>query len=610
MSITLKSLKKSTNLFLRNKFSHNDNIQKSLTSERYMASQVLEAELIEPIDINSNDNSSNLALGGTIAVSIIFILLSALIGSSITKDLNPANSGDNLQGEQVYFSWSEPEYMPRHEECIDPNNGQDEGYIGYGIGYEPSLSIDSEGNLFVTAHKDLRWGGEGNPFAPVLGGDLDSWYACEDGEMTSWDYWASWFWISNDGGDTWGHGDNFNPTPGNLVNSAIGSATGAGSECLGDEGDIAVDANDVVYYLDTTLEDNWWHKFTDGGNTYISPSVCERMQTMAADDRPWVAAQGDGIIHYLGNSGASPPECSGDVGRYWYYHSESGGAPFSQCYAMPGGWSTISSQNNGPYVFVAQEDADSASGTVQVRVSPEYGRGTGPSPSDGTWQEPVNVGPRTGNCPEGYPVVNNNEGGMVVVTWADCPNGNTGPWEMNVAVSYDNGTNWSNWNATPFERGIAMYPFVSITEENIVSIAFYGLDFDQNNSQDGYVQGKKWYLYAGALENPMQNDTWDFRIVDPTPLHTVTSYEETEGDTHALHDFFETVMSPDGTWMGIAYQENVGAHPFEENEEQRYIKFVRGDISSSHSVAESSSQAKASKIPWFEPNQLIIASRV
>jgi hypothetical protein len=575
-----------------------------------MASQVLEAELIEPSEINSGDNSSSLALGGTIAVSIIFILLSALIGSSVTKDLNPANSGDNLQGEQVYFSWSEPEYMPRHEECIDPNNGQDQGYIGYGIGYEPSLSIDSGGNLFVTAHKDLRWGGEGNPFAPVIGGNLDTWYACEDGEMTSWDYWASWFWISNDGGETWGHGENFEPTPGNLANSAVGSATGAGSECLGDEGDIAVDANDVVYYLDTTLEDNWWHKFTDGGNTYISPSVCERMQTMAADDRPWVAAQGDGIIHYLGNSGASPPECSADVGRYWYYHSESGGAPFSQCYAMPGGWSTISSQNNGPYVFVAQEDADTSSGTVQVRISPEYGRGTGPGPDDGTWLEPVEVGPRNGNCPEGYPVVNNNEGGMVVVTWADCPNGNTGAWEMNVAVSYDNGTNWSNWNATPFERGIAMYPFVSITEDNIVSIAFYGLDFNQDNSQDGYVQGKDWYLYAGALKNPMQNDTWDFRIVDPTPLHTVTSYEEAEGDTHALHDFFETVMSPEGDWMGIAYQENVGEHPFEENEEQRYIKFVRGDISPSHSVKESSSQSKVSKIPWFEPNQLIIASRM
>ena len=29
--------------------------------------------------------------------------------------------------------------------------------------------------------------------------------------------------------------------------------------------------------------------------------------------------------------------------------------------------------------------------------------------------------------------------------------------------------------------------------------------------------------------------------------------------------------------MGIAYQRNIGQHPFEENEEQRYIMFVRGE---------------------------------
>ena len=576
-----------------------------------MANKVPEGKLLAD-EATSPDSSGkrdlNFAAGSTIAVALITLLFAAILGPSVSNGLNPNEVQESYQGDQVYFTWDEPEYMPRHEECIDPENGQDPGYEGYGIGYEPSLSIDSQGNLFVTAHKDLRWGGEGNPFAPIIGGNLDTWYACQDGEMTSWDYWASWFWISNDGGKTWGHGENFNPTPGNLGNSVIGSAAGAGSECLGDEGDIAVDANDVVYYLDTTLEDNWWHMFEDGGTSYISPSVCERMQTMAADDRPWVTAQGDGIIHYLGNSGASPPECSGDAGRYWYYHSETGRAPFSQCYAMPGGWSTISAQNHGPYVFVAQEDADSNTGVVHVRISDEYGRGTGPSPSDGTWQEPVAVGPREGNCPEGYPVVNNNEGGMVVVVWADCPNGNTGAWEMRIAVSYDNGSSWQSWNATAFDRGINMYPFVSITEDQVVSLAFYGLDYDQKNSEDGYVAGKDWYLYAGALHHPIEGDEWDFRIVDPTPLHTVTDYEESSGDTHALHDFFETVMSPDGSWMGIAYQENVGLHPFEENEEQRYIKFIRGDISSTHSVV-TSSDSSSPMMPIFSLEELILAVR-
>ena len=48
--------------------------------------------------------------------------------------------------------------------------------------------------------------------------------------------------------------------------------------------------------------------------------------------------------------------------------------------------------------------------------------------------------------------------------------------------------------------------------------------------------------------------------------------------TDEIDDFFETVISPDGSWMGIAYQRNVDQHPFEENEEQRYIMFVRGEL--------------------------------
>jgi len=528
------------------------------------------------------DNSNtigvlNRVLGTTFAVSIAFLILASSIGSVLDGD----DAGEPTMvtaGDQIELSFGEPIYMPRHEECIDMNNGQDEDYAGYGIGYEPSLSIDSMGNMQITAHKDLRWGGEGSPFGPVLGGPIDTWYACEDGQMTSWDYWASWFWVSTDNGATWGHGDQFDPTPGNLANSAIGSVTGGASECLGDEGDIAVDGNDVVYYLDTTLEDNWWHRFTEGGDSYEMGVVCQRMNTMAADDRPWVAAQGDGIIHYLGNSGASPPECTADSGRYWYYHSENGGNSFSQCYAMPGGWSTISSERDGPYVYVAQEDADTNTGTVQIRISDDYGRGTGPGPSDGTWAEPVEVGPRTGNCPEGYPVVNNNEAGTVVVVWADCPNGGVGAWDMKMAISYDHGTVWEDsWSIAPDwgeSGGITMYPFVSISENNMVSISWYGLEY----GEDGYTEGDEWYLFAGAIYEPHSEDVFDWVVGDETPLHIVTAYEEANGDVHALHDFFETVHGPDGEWMGIAYQQNIGVHPFEEYEEQRYIKFVRAEV--------------------------------
>ena len=542
-----------------------------------------EAEMAEAVDAVMVDDPAQLAgerrdlldFNMALASIAIIIALATILSVILDAKMAEAFTERNTDEQAIGISWMEPIYMPRHEECIDSDNGQDADYIGYGVGYEPSLSIDSMGNMQITAHKDLRWGGEDAPIPIFLDPDDPGlWFACSDGDSTSWDYWASWFWISTSNGSNWTHGDGFEPTPGNML---FANYLAGGSECLGDEGDIAVDANDVIYYLDTTLEDNWWHRFSEGGESYEMGS-CQRMNTMAADDRPWVAAQGDGIIHYLGNSGTSPPECSLDSGRYWYYRSVNGGNSFSQCYSMPGGWSTISSQKHGPYVFVAQENADSNSGTVQIRISDAYGEGTGPGPSDGSWKEPVDLGPRNGNCPEGYPVVNNNEGGTVAVVWADCPSGDIGPWALQVAVSYDNGTNWSSWNATPFERGINMYPFVSISEDDVISIAFYGLDYGQGGAEDGYVAGKEWYLYAGALQSPQENDTWEFAIADPTPLHVVTDYEESNSDVHALHDFFETVISPDGTWIGIAYQQNVGLHPFEDNEEQRYIKFVRGNF--------------------------------
>ena len=111
-----------------------------------------------------------------------------------------------------------------------------------------------------------------------------------------------------------------------------------------------------------------------------------------------------------------------------------------------------------------------------------------------------------------------------------------------------------------------------------MTIEFYGLDFDDGELEGDYVEGEEWYLYAGALKEPEEGEQWDFTIADPEPLHIVTAYEEENSDVHALHDFFETVISDDGSWIGIAYQQNIGIHPFEENEEQRYIKFVRGEL--------------------------------
>ena len=140
-----------------------------------MSEEGIDAVLVGTLnpETESPSNELNIALGSTVAISFIFLLLAAILGPALTTG-DKANDVDEseFQGEQVYFTWNEPEYMPRHDECIDPDNGQDAGYEGYGIGYEPSLSIESQGNLFVTATKDLRLGRETNPIAPLIGGEL------------------------------------------------------------------------------------------------------------------------------------------------------------------------------------------------------------------------------------------------------------------------------------------------------------------------------------------------------------------------------------------------------------------------------------------------------
>ena len=73
------------------------------------------------------------------------------------------------------------------------------------------------------------------------------------------------------------------------------------------------------------------------------------------------------------------------------------------------------------------------------------------------------------------------------------------------------------------------------------------------------------------------NETLEFLKADPQVLHTSSEAEAAADDLHPLHDFFEAVIAPDGS-LNIAYQYNLGQHPWEADEEQRYLMFIRGEL--------------------------------
>src|SRR3954453_24202971 len=110
---------------------------------------------------------------------------------------------------------------------ITPDNGG---------GYEPGVYADRFGNLYSTAHKE-NWELALSP----------------DGRSQSQTRSMSWTWWSSDNGKSW---KNLPAGPGDAANHEFG-----------DEGDMAFDDRDNLYFVDTTVTDitlTQWHVGQNG----------------------------------------------------------------------------------------------------------------------------------------------------------------------------------------------------------------------------------------------------------------------------------------------------------------------------------------------------------
>jgi hypothetical protein len=179
-------------------------------------------------------------------------------------------------------------------------------------GYEPGVIVDRFGNIVVTAHKQNH--------TLVLSPDQRSTTGVRS---------MSWVWWSADGGKT------FKDMPGLTV------AQEQNAE-FGDEGDLAWDSTGHIYFVDTNVSDisfSRW-KATGRGELALEHTVPVAGMGNPVDDRPWVAAHGDGVVMYLGNEGdkqtspaGSPPvngskDPANGGGRYTAYMSYDHGDTF------------------------------------------------------------------------------------------------------------------------------------------------------------------------------------------------------------------------------------------------------------------------------------------
>jgi hypothetical protein len=179
-------------------------------------------------------------------------------------------------------------------------------------GYEPGIVVDKFGNVVVTAHKQNH--------SLVLSPDSRSATGARS---------QSWTWWSRDNGKT------FQNMPGLTQLEEQGYV-------FGDEGDLAWDATGHVYFVDTSVSDVSFTRWKSSGRGEMKLETVRPLGPMGepVDDRPWVAAHGDGVVMYLGNMGNTggypagrPPlggegEAANGAGRFTIFMSYDHGDTF------------------------------------------------------------------------------------------------------------------------------------------------------------------------------------------------------------------------------------------------------------------------------------------
>jgi hypothetical protein len=389
-------------------------------------------------------------------------------------------------------------------------------------GYEPSIASDSNGVLFYTAHKNVDRG-------------------YQDRRNTWGLQLASWFFYSTDGGATW---------------SVPSDPTGVWKYVLGDEGDIGVDSRDYVYYCDTTLLDINIHVYANGGEWQYSNVF--RKASEELDDRPWIAAQGNGIVHYLGNNAITFPA---HEGRYIYYRSTDGAQTFQFEKDIPGnGWLHLDTERNGDHAYIVKETTTAPDADIVMHISNDQG-------VSWNWDSPVYIGHRDGpGGPPGegsrWPVVAAGEDGAVFVLWGDFDDAEYNGSRLFLARSLDYGQTWNVTDITPFQ-GLHDYFWVSAGPMGSVGVSFYSTpDLPTDESSE-------WFIYGGMTVNATEGELGNISInitkADETPVYTGIDY-------HALHDFHEDCISPDGAF-NIAYQYYVGPGNGDSD-----LYYVRGEL--------------------------------
>jgi hypothetical protein len=319
-----------------------------------------------------------------------------------------------------------------------------------GHGYEPAVYTDHYGSIFATAHKE-NW-------QLALAPDLNS---------PTFTRSMSWAWVSSDGGQT------FADLPGLSVLSLE-------QHDVGDEGDMAVDDANHLYFVDTNVTDVTFTRWSIFGLGRYALDAHRPLLPAGepVDDRPWVTAHGDGHVFYFGNEGDKDTY---GPGRYTVYQSYDRGDTFDPIgTTLPdSGWCRPAADHKAPYAYV-YAFCTNDDGKLYAYASSDDGR---------TWARhdmgAYNAADGTQSWPTGE-VAPDGSLWVLYVDGATDANGDTVTNTLDLYHSTDHGSTWSHRNITPV-RGRYDYGWLSVSRDG--KKLGVGVYYRTDNASDWYVYG-------------------------------------------------------------------------------------------------------------------------
>lgn len=370
--------------------------------------------------------------------------------------------------------------------------------------FEPSVEVGEDGTVYVTA-----------PTAAIY---------------TNGGRYASDVWYARPGG-------NFSrmPSPGQVHERQPGF-----------EGSIALDDAGRLYFVDLLLVDNTFTRWNVGSGEPSWEMSRPLQGTLSpADDRPWVAAHGDGIVYYLGNDVSPVPapsnaqQGSTTVSGIWFHASTDAGLTWGPGYKFPDSrWCSLApSKADTRTVHVAcLTYNDVSSGTHSVHVYGSEDRGQG-------WNRTLLTEDKAVSPQEvGYPAAATDATGRPFVAWADDDVEDEQPGRLRVATPAGNGS-WRTQALVPFE-GTVENPWLSASGDGRVALTFHGSP-EVEASAD-----RPWYPYLLLTDDATAS----------APTWTLVQLSEEPVGEGAIppQDFFQNDLGPDGRVHAVYHDETGG----------------------------------------------------